>query len=534
MEFVTTPWLIAINEDESPSMCIRKSSQVRISTYAIFRTLWEAIRHNITVIFTQPTRDDAQKFSGSRVTPIIDQNRLFHAFATGGTEMRRFSNVPYGPVRSHIHYRGTFGEKEAFTIDADTLVIDEIDLSNPEVVSTFDTRLVASKRPRKLYISTPSIPQYGIDAKWAVSDQTRWFITCDGCNREVDPQEEFYRVIDVEDALIRCPHCGKRLRRMNGQWVQTRKGKGLLRGYSVSQLQCLYISVESIIEAMHTKKPRRFANFWLGLPSEEGVGRVTREIIEQKCFLSGHPRSTVAIGGRRFMGVDQGDYVYAEIAEVGADGRTHIVHLPVFREWDRLYTLMRQHEIEVCVIDMRPEVRLARQFAHDFPGRVWMMDYTNIQDPVRWEGREKYQIQASRWQVLDAVAENIVAGAVQLYAPVDDDIDSQSVGGGPSGWIQHWESQHRVEPEEEGDPIQWKETGPDHRTHASVYRMVAESRIRKRDITEVWVATGGQRVFAAPSSQRTIKMPQDEIGMPPEPRRPINRAPRVSLTRRHR
>ncbi len=516
LDFVASPWLVPIYEDDSRVMAVVKSSQARISTYAIFRALHFSLHHRATTIFTEPTRDDAQKFSTSRVTPILEQNPFLLTMVSGGTELRRVAQEPGGIPLSHIHFRGTFGEKEAFSIDADFLVIDELDESNPAVVETFDTRLIASRYKLKLQISTPSIPGYGIDAAYRLTDQRVWLWSCEGCKAEVNPQEDYYRIVDRERMLFRCPRCGRALNRARGRWV-AKYPQRPLRGYAITQPMCLYVPVADIVAAEMVKKPRKFANFWLGLASDEGVASVTREMILQKCFLSGHVASRSSTGGGRVMGVDQGDWLFYEVRDVRVGARSHVVELGRTRDWGELYSAMRRHEIEVCVVDARPEIRLARKMAAAFRGRVWFCEYANIPTPVRWKGKERWHILANRTQCLDAVAEDIAAGLVQLYAPMDDEIDQECVGGRAGGWIQHWCNQHRLEPEEPDGEVSWRETGPDHRTHAAVYAKIAESRLRRMEVNAAWVATGGKRTFGSSGKQRPVAS-EEQVQQQPQVR----------------
>jgi DNA-directed RNA polymerase subunit RPC12/RpoP len=525
LDFVTSPWLAEIYEDDSRVMAIVKSSQARISTYAIFRALHFSLYNRVTTIFTEPTRDDAQKFSTSRVTPILEQNAWLLMHVSGGTELRRVAQEPNGIPYSHIHFRGTWGEKEAFTIDADMLVIDELDESNGEVVATFDTRLIASRYKQKLQISTPSIPNYGIDAAYRLTDQRAWLWKCAGCNAEVNAQEQYYSIIDRERMRFRCPRCGRALNRARGQWV-ARYPERPLRGYSITQAMCLYVPVGDIVAAELVQKPRKFANFWLGVASDEGVASVTREMILQKCFLNGHGPSRSSTGGGRVMGVDQGDRLYYEVRDIRGEARSRIVELGTTRDWGDLYSAMRRHEVEVCVVDARPEIRLARKMAADFRGRVWFCEYANIPTPVRWKGKERWHILANRSQCLDAAAEDIAAGLVQLYAPMDDEIDQECIGGKPGGWIQHWCNQHRLEPEEPDGVVVWKETGPDHRSHANAYAKIAESRLRRMEVGAAWVPTGGKRMFGSAQKERPVA---SEAEIQEQPRVQVMGRPVVDL-----
>jgi hypothetical protein len=534
-------WLAEIYRDESVEMCVQKCSQARISTYAIYRVLHFTIANNATVVFTEPTRDQAQKFSGSRVHPLVEQHDYLKGRVSGGTELLRVRGAPEEPYRSHIHFRGTTGEREAISVDADEVVVDEVDESNQTVVASFETRLIASKWKRKLFISTPSFPRYGINAYWSISDQMTWLWKCPGCGREINPQADHFKIIDAEKARYVCYHCGKVLDKniINAdpalsRWVPARPGAHL-RGYQITQAMMNYVTVASLVEAQALQKPRKFQNFWLGGPSDEGVGQVTRDMIEGKCLLDRHARSHQAVARRRAMGVDQGDRIYCEISEIdAATGRSHIVDLPTTRTWEDLYRLMNQHEIECCVIDARPEIRLARQFARDFPGRVFCCEYANIHEPVLWVTGERYFIQANRTQALDAAAEDIAAGVTQLYWPRDDDIDGEGGGsaerGGVLGFIQHWESERRIEPEEDDGLPTWKEIGPDHRAHADVYRKIAESRIRGKPINEMWTATAGTRIFTPSPALSDL---QNQSGAPRviRPQEQLPAAPQADLGR---
>lgn len=536
-------WLATIYRDESVEMCVQKCSQARISTYAIYRVLHFTILNNATVVFTEPTRDQAQKFSGSRVYPLVQQHDYLKDRVSGGTELLRVRASPENAYRSHIHFRGTTGEREAISVDADEVLIDEVDESNQAVVTSFETRLIASKWKRKMFISTPSVPRYGINAYWSISDQMTWLWKCPGCNRQINPLDDHYKILNTERRRYICYHCGKVLDknainadpRYSG-WVAARPS-GIMRGYQITQAMMNYVTVGSLVDAQSLQKPRKFENFWLGVPSDEGVGQVTREMIEGKCWLSRHERSYQAVGRRRAMGVDQGDRIYCEIREIdAATGRSHIVDLPTTRNWDDLYRLMHQHEIETCVIDARPERRLARQFARDFPGRVYCCEYTNIHEPIQWVTDERYFIQANRTQALDAAAEDIATGILQLYWPRDDDIDSEGGREAVSGFIQHWENERRLEPDQPDALPVWKEVGPDHRARASVYAKIAESKVRGRPINELWAATAGTRVFTpspaiaeGASPARVVQQPQEEL--PPAPMADLGRPPARVLYR---
>ena len=64
---------------------------------------------------------------------------------------------------------------------ADMLVFDELDEATPDAKSLAKERLAHSDYKRIIELSNPSIPNYGIDEAYQLSDQRHWTIRCDGC-----------------------------------------------------------------------------------------------------------------------------------------------------------------------------------------------------------------------------------------------------------------------------------------------------------------------------------------------------------------
>ena len=60
----------------------------------------------------------------------------------------------------------------------DALYLDEVDLCNPDHVGTAINRLDASNWKLVTYLSTPTLPNTGIDAAFQNSDQSEWVVRC--------------------------------------------------------------------------------------------------------------------------------------------------------------------------------------------------------------------------------------------------------------------------------------------------------------------------------------------------------------------
>jgi len=529
LEFVRRPYLVALYQDDSPNIVVMKGAQIGVSTWAILDALRFCMVHRdpaVTVIFTQPTSDDAHKFSSTRVAPIIAASEYLATRWEGGVEVRRVGR----PNPSIIHFRGTWVEKEAYTIDSDQNTHDELDKSKPDVREVYDERLGASQFKRTRDISTPTIPNWGIAKLFEQTDQHEWLVSCTGCSWE--GPIDYYQHLDRKAGCFRCPKCGKKLIRSNGRWVAKYPDR-LTRGYRISQAFAPFIPVgpdhlrgSLMWKEKNTRLKRNFLNFTLGLPSAEGVGQISRELILQKCFVKGYPHQEAAVG--TVMGVDVGNVKHAEIAYVqrtgmvDADGveviRRDIIHLETTPSWQRLGQLMHTYGVEVCVVDAMPMRDEARNFARQFPGRVFCCDYGNISEPVRWRGKEPYFILAERTQTLNMTADYILKGYTQLYGPPDGVIDD--VQGG-EGWIQHWENMRWVylSPEETRDDQpheEWRSVGPDHWAHADNYCAIAALKWKGPvKLPSADQAVAGPRAF-------TSKITPQGRGLP-EPKRPPER-----------
>lgn len=486
IEFVTRPYLIDLYFDNHPNIVLMKGAQIGVSTWAIFDAMRFCELHRdpaVTVIFTQPTTDDAQKFSATRVGPIIAASEHLAARWMGGTEVR---STGY-PNPSIIHFRGTWVEKAAYTIDSDQNTHDELDKSKPDVREIYDERLGASKYKRTRDISTPTIPKFGVAKLFDDSDGHEWLVACGGCSWE--GEIDYYQHLDRKRCCFRCPRCGRALNRANGRWVAARPDSRL-RGYHISQVFAPFVPIgpaslkgSLIYKEANTRFKRNFANFTLGIPSSEGVGQVSRDIILQKAFLEGYEHQ--GAGRAAVMGVDVGNWKYVEVAYpqktgvVDSEGmeiiHLRVVHLEKTTSWQRVKSLMHIYGVQVCVVDASPERDMARNFAREFPGRVFCCDYANISEPVRWQGKEPYFILAERTQTLNIAADSIIKGYTLLYSPPDGEIDDLEQS---DGWIQHWENmrlvQHAPEETKTGQPLEeWVSVGPDHRAHTHNYCRIA-------------------------------------------------------------
>lgn len=271
LDFDNHKFLEAIYDDKSPFICAMKAAQIGFTTYEILKTAHEAYYDNIDIIYVLPTADDVKQFSGGKTNRIIDNNHCLQEWTNDkdSVEQKKFG-------RATVYYRGSWTERTAIMITAQKLVIDELDRCKPEIVEQYDSRLQAITNPRKAFFSNPSIPDFGIDKFYKLSDQKKWHITHSCGHRFVFDEA----CIDYTTEIYRCPKCAKEItddERRNGKWIATSKGEW--SGYWIPLWINPLFSAQKIAKYKKEKSAEYFSNFVAGLPYVGSGNKVSAQTI---------------------------------------------------------------------------------------------------------------------------------------------------------------------------------------------------------------------------------------------------------------
>lgn len=158
LEFRDHKFLLQPMADMTPEQVIMKPSQIGWTVVVgINKSLWLAKYMRANVIYTMPSRTAIKDFVSPKVDPIIAQNKIYQGWV-GKTDSSALKAVG----DRFVYFRGSWEESSAISISADVLINDEVDRSNQLVLSTYRTRLDASKwqRPDLGFVwqwSNPSI-----------------------------------------------------------------------------------------------------------------------------------------------------------------------------------------------------------------------------------------------------------------------------------------------------------------------------------------------------------------------------------------
>ena len=206
-------------------------------------------------------------------------------------------------------------------VDADGVTLDEKDRMRDKVEFAFKESLKSSRYGWFREVSTPTLPNRGIDVPFRASDQQVWMVKCEKCNewQEIDWKENIVAVKDIPlgckelpaesyDFLCRKQKCRGKLDRVyTGQWVARFPDRQHIRGYHIPQLIAPWLSATRI---MQDKIDLRFMEVWLcyvvGVPAAGELEMVTDADCEAAC--SGHQLFTARTKdyGMISVGVDWG------------------------------------------------------------------------------------------------------------------------------------------------------------------------------------------------------------------------------------
>jgi hypothetical protein len=477
LNYEETPYLKQYLRDFHPHIAVLKGAQQRITTSTISKILYFGDHNKVTFIYTFPTQTQVNEFSSMRFKRMVINSPYLISRMQG---VDNASTKHIGD--SAIYFRGTKTESQAISVPADILAHDELDFSDPTVKETFSPRLANSKYKYVWEFSTPSIPEYGIDGVWRLSDKNFWLIKCScGKWQSVDYFKNLYR--KKGHYYFGCVRCHKELKRETGQWIaaypsRTEGNKGI-RGYYMPQTINPVMSADYIVseheKLLRVGKEKIFYNFNLGKPYESGESVITEKLIRSRIGEVGRIEKV-------FIGVDQGDLLHIVVRGKVGD-RYGIIHLEVTDRFSRVGELIEQYDRAMLVLDAMPNKHSAKEERDKHRGKIYIAYYLNqegLWNP-RSPDKEPYSVGINHTDVMDNTAAEWQRGDVFLSNAL------------PKNMIDLFANQmtklKKTEIEDaRGQNIpKWVKVGPDHFRHADAYSYIATQIGMYGDVKDVLV-----------------------------------------------
>lgn len=392
IEFKDHFFIIRPYSDMSPRQVVMKPSQIGWSVLGINKSIWLAKYKRANVIYTLPSKSVVKDFVTPKVDPIIMQNPSYQDMV-GKTDSIALKEID----GRFVYFRGSWEESAAISISAEVLINDEVDRSNQKVLRTYRTRLddAVRKRPDLGFVwqfSNPSIPGYGVDEMWQVSDKKHWFVKCEHCNYEW--YLKFPENINFETKQYICSKCHREISdetRRTGRWVVKHQTSDI-SGYWLSQLIMPWIPASKIISDSEGDK-QVFHNFTLGLPYISADTSVSRKVITDCLAPGSNPMTDVV------MGVDNG------VVKTVVIGNSYgIFRVYETENWDDIEADIKRYNA-YCVIDANPYPAMPIKLAQKYRGRVYIHYFVQEQKDlqiIKWGKADKqYVVQSDRTKIID-------------------------------------------------------------------------------------------------------------------------------------
>jgi len=459
---------------------LRTAAQVGKTTALILRILHGLLsgRYPQGFIVAMPTEDNALAYSKSRFAPLIQDNAKIRSLVstTDSASLKRVGSSFISFVGSQLSTSvGDTVTKRTSTAlvstPADGYLVDEVDRVPSRALDLLAERLSHSLVKHEFFVSTPTIPGYGIDALFQETDQRAWQIKCGSCGEYTCLETEFPNcLVKRPDATVVkvCRKCGREIFTKHGLWVPAYPGREAV-GYHISQLNSEFVKPAAILKAFEdNSNPAEFFNSKLGLPYLEAENRLTPKDVFACC---GDEPMASKHRGPAAIGIDVGRLLHCAIAVRLPDEKIQVVYAARVSSFEDVSSICDRFGVKVAVVDTEPETRAVREWQDSVPPglRVFLCDYQSSATAPRWDDRT-LAIRANRTECLDAVHHLVTVPGKLILPKRNAEIEefAKELCG----------AARMVEEDSVGSRrFTWRRIGPDHYFHAMGYCLLATSRI---------------------------------------------------------
>lgn len=395
------PWVKEMHNSTASFNYCMKGAQLSATETLINLAFYTIDMLQKDVLYVLPTSRNASDFSKSRFNTALKLSPyLNHLFTdVNSIELKQAGS-------NTLYIRGSRGDANLKSIPVSVLLLDELDEMSQRAINLALTRLDGQLSKSVWGISTPTVPNFGIHKLFKDSTQENFVFKCPCCGRHtrliwpdcVEIIGEGVHDQRCHESFLKCKECGGKLEQQakpdwlgKATWeVGNQNGNPDIRGFAISQLYSFTVSPGELVMA-HFKgfgdeaANVEFHNSKLGHPYIGDGAKITEDDIE--ACLKGHSKEDPRpIGGQRVitMGVDVGKWCHIEVTEwffdrygndLNVAATAKVLYETKFSEEDfdqYLDEMMRNWQIQACIIDADPQTMECRRFARRFPGYVWL------------------------------------------------------------------------------------------------------------------------------------------------------------------
>jgi len=189
---------------------VKKCSQVGLSELNLARALaFNNLYQGTKLSYVLPSAKFAQKFIKMRLDPVIQSSPNVRARLEKGSDSSELKQ--FGDSFFMSQGASSASTTNVLAIDLDALVVDELDgAENPDVINQLISRLTHSEYKDEFYLSTPTVPGYGISDRYDKSKRHVMFQKCTRCGKWFQP--DYYEHVFVPGFHTKQKHASKTLK----------------------------------------------------------------------------------------------------------------------------------------------------------------------------------------------------------------------------------------------------------------------------------------------------------------------------------
>ena len=398
-------------------ICYMKATQGGITEIEVLKSLWGMINHYYPrgVLYLFPTADDVSDFSKSRFNPLIYANKQsigrFVKPGGKGTDTTGLKKIH----EAFLYLRGArlsqsigVDEKESSklrSIPVDCVKFDELDLMDMGMVAKALGRMGDSELKHEVYISNPTLPDFGIDSIFAKSDQRHLFRLCE-CGAWTCAELEFPECVAIRQdgtGYIKCNKCGLQIGMRQNEWVPAeRENSNYMHGYQWSQLSSPNNDPAEILADFNDPPNGNLGDVYrlkLGLPYVAAEDRLTEDVVLGRCSNDVSPSGTTE---QTAMGVDVGKVKHIVIGTRTGKESFRILKAIKLSSWSDIHDLAQRFNVKSAVIDIRPYEDSVRQFQKEEQYKMFLCEYTESSITGPSYDEKHGTVKVNRTEVCDA------------------------------------------------------------------------------------------------------------------------------------
>lgn len=409
-------------------ICYMKATQGGFTEIEVLKSLHGMIhrKYPMGVLYMFPTSDDVNEFSKSRFNPLILANRLNIGRFVKKTDTASLKKIN----EAFLYLRGArLSQKvgpssdvdestKLRSIPVDKIVFDEVDLMEEEVQEKARQRMGHSLVKEEVYISNPTIPDFGIHRIFQQSDQRYWWRECQSCGEWTCAEKSFPECVKIRSdgtGYIGCIKCGKEVFIKDGKWIpDVPANSDFMHGYQWSQLSSVFNDPAEILANFTDPPEGNLGDVYrlrLGLPYSSKEEKLRKSDVLACC---GSDIMGTGHNGPCAMGVDVGKIKHVVIGVKIDNKRYELVKVARCENFGEIHDLAKKFNVKSAVIDLRPYEETVRKFQREEKYRMSLCEYSDtlIQETI-WNDKTGV-VKVHRTSIFDATHRLITENQLTL------------------------------------------------------------------------------------------------------------------------